>query len=102
MAKTSHSGNGVTVPSPPTLYSSTVCNCHIILPCFKPEDVHMQKPAAALHAHISLWTQPLWLRAKLSQALPSFRIGQCALPMSLQWTRSLKKSVTSVYVAHYP
>ncbi len=44
----SHSDSGVTVPSPPTFYSSTVCNCHIILPCFRPEGVrHTRKPAAA-------------------------------------------------------
>ncbi len=44
VAKTSHSGNGVTVPSPPAFYSSTVCNT---LPCFKPEGVpHTRKPAA--------------------------------------------------------
>ncbi len=37
VAKMSHSNNGVTVPSPPTFYSSAVCNCHIILLCFRPE-----------------------------------------------------------------
>ncbi len=50
------------------------------------------KPAAALYAHISLWTQPLWLCAKLSLPSTSLQIGHLSLRLSLQWTHSLKFS----------
>ena len=90
MAKTSHSGNAVTVLSPLTLHSSTVCNCHIIL-LFSGLRVYdiCKKLQLPIRAHWS-WTQPSWLCAKLSLPLPAFQIGHRALQQSLQWTHSLK------------